>query len=65
MYIMSQLIHIFSEDTDKETDEIAGQTLEPYQYKPVETSDTEPSDFEDESSSDEELMGILPENMSW
>ena len=58
-------IDIFSEDTDEETDEVAGETLEPYQYEPVETSDTEPSDCEDESSSDEEPMGILPEDMSW
>ena len=41
--VSSEEIDILSEDTDEETDKIAGQTLEPYQYKPVKTSDTEPS----------------------
>ena len=56
---------VSSEDTDEETEEIAGKTLEPYQFEPVEASDTDQSDYEEESSSDEELLGILPEDMSW
>ena len=55
--ISSEEINIFNKDTDEEA-EIPGQTLKPYQYKPVETSDTEQSDCGDELSSDEELKGI-------
>ena len=65
-------IEIFSEDTDEETEEITGHrtSLEPYQFKPVEantTSDTSSNtdQFEDESSSDEELLERLPKDLSW
>ena len=63
--VSSKEIDIFNEDTDEETEEIAGKTLEPYQFKPVEASDTDQSDYEDVLSSDEELLEILPEDMSW
>ena len=60
--VSSKEIDIFSEDTDEKMEEIAGKTLEPYQFKPVEVSDTDHSDYEDVSSSDEVV--ILPEDMS-
>lgn len=63
--VSSEVIDILSEDTDEETEEIAGKTLEPYQFEPVEASDTDRFDYEDESSSDEELLGILLKDMSW
>ena len=58
-------IDISNEDTDEETEEIAGKTFEPYQFEPVEASNTDQSDYEDGSSSDEKLLEILPEDMSW
>ena len=60
--VSSKEIDIFIEDTDDETEEIAGRTREPYQFKPVEVSDTHQSDYENGSSSDEELLEILPED---
>ena len=63
--VSSKEIDIFSEDTDEEMEEIPGKTLEPYQFELVEASDTDQSDYEDVSSSDEELVEILPEDMSW
>ena len=63
--VSSEEIDIFSKDTDEEAEEIAGKTLEPYQFEPVEGSDTDQSDYEDGSSSDEELLEIFPEDMSW
>ena len=63
--ISSKEIDIFSKDTDEGAEEIPGKTLEPYQFEPVEASDTDQSDYEDGSSSDEELLEILPEDMSW
>ena len=63
--VSSKEIGIFSEDTDEETEEIPGKTLDPYQFEPVEASDMDQSDYEDGSSSDEELVEILPEDMSW
>ena len=60
--VSSKEIDIFSEDTDEKMEEIAGKTLEAYQFKPVEVSDTDHSDYEDVSSSDEVV--ILPEDMS-
>ena len=62
--ISSKETDIFNEDTDIETEEIAGKTLEPYQFKPVEASNTDQSDYEDGSSSDEEILEILPKDMS-
>ncbi|XP_065918938.1 uncharacterized protein [Dysidea avara] len=63
---------IFSEDTDyhEDTEEIAGTSLEPYKLEPIDAnlnanaSDTDQL-TEDESSSDEELLGKLPNDMSW
>ena len=60
--VSSKEIGIFSEDTDEETAEIPGKT---HQFEPVEASDMDQSDYVDGSSSDEELVEILPENMSW
>ena len=63
--VSSKELDIFNEDTDEKMEEIARKTLEPYQFEPVEVSDTDQSDYEDVSSSDEELLEILPKDMSW
>ena len=49
LFLASKEIDIFNEDTDEEMEEIAGKTLEPYQFKHVEVSDTDQSDYEDGS----------------
>ena len=70
MFPACKEIEIFSEDTDGEMEEIAGSSLELYQFEPVEantTSDTSSNtdQSEDESSSDEELLERLPKDLSW
>ena len=39
--VSSKEIDIFNKDTDEEMEEIASKTLEPYQFEPVEASDTD------------------------
>ena len=64
----SDKMSIFSEDTDnhEDTEEMTGTTLEPYQFEPIDAiaSDTDRL-TEDESLSDEELLGKLSNDMSW
>ena len=43
--VSSKEIGIFGEDTDAEMEEIPGKTLDPYQFEPVEASDTDQSDY--------------------
>ena len=66
--VSSNEMSIFSKDTDnhEDTEEMTGTSLEPYQLEPIDanTSDTDRL-TEDKSSSDEELLGKLPNDMSW
>jgi len=61
--VSSNKLSIFSQDTDEETEIITANSLEPYQFEPI---DTNASNMDkNESSSDEELVAKLPNDMSW
>jgi len=51
-------------DTDEEAEEITAISLEPYQFEPIDANISDTTD-EDESSSDEEPIEKLPDDMSW
>ena len=64
--VSSNEMSIFSEDTDEETEETAINSLEPYQFEPIDATASDSSQLtEDESSSDEEQFSKLPNDMSW
>ncbi|XP_065892577.1 uncharacterized protein [Dysidea avara] len=64
--VSSNEISIFNEDTDEETEETAINSLEPYQFEPIDATASDSSQLtEDESSSDEEQFSKLPNDMSW
>ena len=66
--VSSDEMSIFSEDIDdhEDTEEMTGTSLEPYQFKPIDANASDTDRLtEDESSSDEELLGKLPNDMSW
>ena len=66
--VSSDKMSIFSEDTDdhEDTEEITGTSLEPYQFEPIDANASDTDQLtEDESSSDEELLGKLPNDMNW
>jgi len=62
--VSSDEISILSKDTDEEAEEIVATSLEPYQFEPIDANTSDTTD-EDESSSDEEPVEKLPDDMSW
>jgi len=60
--VSSDEISILSKDTDKEAEEITATSFEPYKFEPIDTNASNTTD-EDESSSDEELVEKLPDDM--